>query len=208
MEALTQAGAEEITIVAGYLSQMLESYSESVIKNEQWSETNMVVSLAAAHSILEQHICLVSYSDIIFPAATACTVAQTPGDLVIAYDTEWERLWSLRFSNPLSDAETFRIDAMGRVTEIGRRPETTSEIDGQYMGLLKISPNSWHWIRELLERIPAARRNKLDMTGLLSQLVTEGRHIIGAPISGGWYEVDSRSDLELYESLGTPWLTN
>lgn len=205
IEALTQAGAEEITIVTGYLSELLEPYSRSIIRNDCWPKTNMVMSLAAAHSILERHVCLISYSDIIYSKTAAASVVRTPGELVIAYDTEWEQLWSKRFSDPLSDAETFRIDKNGRVTDIGHKAKTIMEIEGQYMGLLKISPIGWSWVQELLNKLPENERNRLDMTSLLSQLIAEGNEVIGAAIPGGWYEVDSRSDLQLYETLGIPW---
>ena len=63
-------------------------------------------------------------------------LATATGDLVIAYDLGWRRLWTRRFNNPLSDAETFRVSLSGRLLEIGGKTDQIEAIQGQYTGLL------------------------------------------------------------------------
>ena len=46
-------------------------------------------------------------------------------------------------ADPLSDAETFRIDASGELLEIGGKTGKIEDIEGQYMGLLKFTPTAW-----------------------------------------------------------------
>ena len=80
----------------------------------------MVTSLAAAAPWLRVRHRSSSATPIFSIAASWCAgLAAAPGDLVIAYDREWRELWTRRFADPLSDAETFRIDAAGHLLEIG-----------------------------------------------------------------------------------------
>ena len=50
----------------------------------------------------------------------------------------------------------FRIDAAGELREIGGKTAKIEEIEGQYMGLLKLTPTAWSAVEELLGiEIPA-----------------------------------------------------
>lgn len=131
---------------------------------------------------------------------TVAKLAAARGDLAITYDVNWLKLWSERFTDPLSDAETFRIDGQGALTEIGSRAKSLDEIKGQYMGLLKFSPRAWTGVSKLLEGLTAEVRDKLDMTSLLIRLLADGMHIDTVPVTDPWFEVDNEMDLRLYES--------
>ncbi|MCH7851617.1 MAG: hypothetical protein IIC41_02405, partial [Candidatus Marinimicrobia bacterium] len=52
--------------------------------------------------------------------------------IAVTYDPDWEAKWAKRFQDPLEDAETFRLNADGFVSDIGGHPATLSEIEGQY----------------------------------------------------------------------------
>ena len=54
-------------------------------------------------------------------------------------DDGWYDLWSVRNENPLIDAETLKYGDDGRLVEIGKKPISLDEIEGQYTGLIKIS---------------------------------------------------------------------
>ena len=58
--------------------------------------------------------------------------------------------------------------------------------------------------RELSKKIKNEIKDevdKLDMTGLLSNLVSQGIKINAIPVDGEWGEIDSQEDLALYQSL-------
>ena len=55
----------------------------------------------------------------------------------------WLALWERRFGDPLLDAETFRLSSDGSLLEIGNKPRNVEEVEGQYMGLLRFSPEGW-----------------------------------------------------------------
>src|SRR5207244_354471 len=100
-------------------------------------------------------------------------LVESPDDLAIAYDRNWHTLWTRRFAEPLSDAETFRADSTGRLLEIGGKAKVIEEIAGQYMGLLRIAPRAWREIEDLLGRLDRRARDRLDMTGLLRRLLEQ-----------------------------------
>jgi choline kinase len=198
--ALREAGLDRIAIVRGYLAEMLELKDCAVFENPRWSETNMVTTLCCADEWLHAGPCLVSYGDILYHADHVRALATAPGDIVITHDRLWQALWTERFQNPLADAETFRCASNGVLQEIGRQATSLHEIEGQYMGLFKITPSGWSRIRDFLDRLSGAERDRLDMTTLLSRLLAAGARIDTVPVEGRWCEVDSEKDRQLYES--------
>jgi choline kinase len=110
-------------------------------------------------------------------------------------------LWTRRFDDPLSDAETFRTDGTGNLIEIGRRTTKIDDIEGQYMGLLKFTPEAWRAVEAVLAAVDAKARDSMDMTTLLRALLDSGFPIKTVGIAGQWGEIDSSSDLELYEKM-------
>jgi L-glutamine-phosphate cytidylyltransferase len=200
--ALRHAGVNEIGIVRGYRAEMIDFPDISYFTNERWAKTNMVMSLAAAGPWLRSGPVIVSYADIFYRRELVRGLAGAPGQLVISYDRAWRRLWTRRFANPLADAETFRIDATGRLLEIGGKTTRIEDIEGQYMGLLKFTPPAWIAVERLLSTLEVPIRDRLDVTGLLRRLLTEKELPIGTfGTDGQWGEIDNPEDVALYEKM-------
>ncbi|BFR50081.1 phosphocholine cytidylyltransferase family protein [Nitratidesulfovibrio sp. HK-II] len=197
LDSLRQAGLTEIHVVTGYLGDTLKG-PFATFPNARWQETNMVASLACAASVLSRRACIVAYSDIVYHPGHVRGLAEAEGDIVITSDRLWEALWRLRFDSPLDDAETFRAEE-GLLAEIGAKPRTLDEIQGQYMGLLKITPRGWEGIRAVLDGLPAPQRDRLDMTSLLRLLLQAGQPVGVVSVEGRWLEVDSGRDVLAYE---------
>jgi choline kinase len=200
LEALRGAGISEIAIVRGFMSHMLNEPGIEYFENHRWAETNMVMSLICAKEWLKKGECVVSYADIIYPAETILKLMKKAGDIVITYDSQWLRLWKARFEDPLTDAETFMIDKKGILTDIGRKPKTIKEIHGQYMGLLKFTPEGWNRIEIFLSKMTIEKKNGLDMTSLFRGLLNlnVGTTIKTVSINNWWLEIDSENDLKIY----------
>lgn len=202
IDALRRAGVTELAIVRGYCGHLLENRgADRLFDNPRWSQTNMVRSLATAAEWLRSEPCVVSYSDIVYHPSAPQSLAAVPAWLAITYTPGWLDLWSRRFAAPLADAETFRLAADGTVREIGRRPQTVDEVEGQYMGLLKFTPESWAEVERLLTELPPADGDRLDMTSLLGRLIARGKPITAVPYAGSWGEADNQNDLALYERM-------
>src|SRR5579863_4593540 len=133
--ALRRGGVSTIGIVRGYLGNMINIEDLTYFENPRWAETNMVMSLVAAANWLRSDSVVISYADIFYGHDVVRDLATSSGDLVVAYDRSWQSLWTRRFADPLSDAETFRTDARGNLIDIGRRTTQMEDIQGRYMGL-------------------------------------------------------------------------
>jgi len=209
LESMHAAGINDIGLVRGYLGDTLPSEGISYFQNARWAETYMVYSLCCASSWLESGTTLVSYSDIVYPKSTIDVLAAAEGDIVISYNTEWLEIWKARFDDPFSDAETFILDEKGLLIEIGKKPTSIDQVHGQYMGLLKITPQGWSKIRNYLDTLGNAKVDKLDCTSLLNGLISAGIHIHTVPVSGQWYEIDNENDLQVCQQLiesGKSWI--
>lgn len=201
MAALARGGVAERAIVAGYRADMLTGWGVPVFTAPRWAETNMVRSLLAASDWPAAEPCVVSYGDIVYPATAVRRLVAAPGELVIAYDPHWLRYWRRRFADPRDDAETFRLHEDGSLAEIGGRPRTVEEVQGQYMGLLRFTPRSWATTRALLDRMSSRQIDELDLTALLRALIDEGQRVDVVPCEEPWGEVDSATDLAVCEEF-------
>jgi L-glutamine-phosphate cytidylyltransferase len=199
--ALRGGGVSTIGIVRGYLANKITIEDVTYFENPRWAETNMVMSLVAAAPWLRSDSVVISYADIFYGRDIVRDLAASSADLVVAYDRSWRSLWTRRFADPLSDAETFRMDARGNLVDIGRRTTQIDDIEGQYMGLLKFTPQAWRAVEAVLAAVDAKTRDAMDMTTLLRALLDSGFPIGTVGIAGQWGEIDSSGDLELYEKM-------
>lgn len=193
LEALGAAGADEIAVVTGWCADRVEATGIPTIHNPDWSTGSMVESLLCADRVLNKaDLTVIVYGDIVVRPRDVQRVASARGDIRIAYDPLWAAMWSIRSDDPLADAETFQIDRADQVTEIGSRPRSMNEVEGQYVGVLAITRTAWSNLAEL------AMRGARDMTGLLSTAITyRPGSVVGVAIDGPWWEFDTAADLRL-----------
>lgn len=162
------------------------------------SKTNMVSSLLCADSWLSQAPCIVSYSDLFFDRSAISCLVEDSQAFTLLYDENWLSLWQQRFDNPLDDAETFRLNA-GRVVEIGGKAQTTDEIEGQYMGVMKFTPSTWGLFKDTFFNLEDRVRASISMTEVIQKVIAQQGFLVSAlAYNGAWGEVDSERDLQVY----------
>ena len=199
LEALRAAGITEIAIVTGYKRELLANRGLVEFHNERWAETNMVSSLACAQDWLQTEPCIVSYSDIFYSPAAVRSLLDCEALLAVTYDSNWLELWTRRFGDPLLDAETFRLAYDQTLAEIGNKPKSVDEVQGQYMGLLRFTPEGWAGIMRIRSALSLEEADRMHMTGTLQKIIEENRLAIAAlPYTGEWGEIDSAEDLKSY----------
>lgn len=209
LSALRKAGITEIAIVTGYRREMLTGLGLSEFYNPRWLDTNMTSSLACAEQWLLNEPCIVSYSDIFYDAKAILSLMKCAAPLAITYDPNWLELWAKRFDDPLSDAETFRLKPDGNLAEIGGKPRSPKEIEGQYMGLLRFTPGGWHEVKLILSELSASECDRIDITKTLQKVIAASRIPIAAlAYQELWGEVDSAFDLLICEQRLKPALAN
>ena len=148
--SLRAAGVSDIAVVRGYRGEMIDFPGLAYLQNAEWTRTNMVHSLRCADEWLTASICIVSYGDIVYHPSLVSTLVDTKGEIVVAYDVLWESLWRQRFEVPVENAETFRIED-GWIEEIGGTVDSLDSVEGQFLGLFKLTPEGWEqnaWVLE------------------------------------------------------------
>lgn len=200
LAALREAGIREIAIVTGYRRELLANRGLLEFHNLRWAETNMVSSLVCASEWLKSAPCIVSYSDIFYEAQAVESLMNCSAALAVTYDPHWLLLWERRFGDPLLDAETFRLKLDGTLAEIGNRPQTVDEVQGQYMGLLRFTPQGWAEVIRIREGLSVEVRDRMHMTGTLQKVIEAGKvSVVAVPYDRLWGEVDSAEDLAAYQ---------
>lgn len=196
LDIVAAAGLAPPLVVTGYRAERFDAFAVETRRNPAWRTSNMVTSLLCASDVLRAGPTLVSYTDILYRPDDLMRLAATGSDLALAYDPHWHDLWSRRFDDPLSDAETFSINGRGRISDIGGTPESVDAVAGQYVGLLKFEPSGWLAIERTLDRLDAESIATLDMTSLLRRCIHEdGVSIQGVAMLSPWCEIDLPSDI-------------
>ena len=205
------SGITDITIVSGYKSDLINFPETTILKNEKYNSTNMVETLfCAKEKMLDSTI--VSYGDIIFEKNVLESLINSPDDISVIVDKQWEGLWKKRFLDPLSDAESLVIEDEC-IVEIGQKVNSYEKICGQYIGLMKFQGSGIDFIKKYYEKAKNQANTgtnplnkslpfeKSYLTDFLHSLIRDGAVIKAVPINNGWLEVDTLSDLDLYEFL-------
>lgn len=196
LEALRSNGIEDITIVKGYKSELIQHDVQSVM-NEEYESTTMVDTLFCAEHLMDDDF-IVSYSDIIYSPCWIKKLIESEANFAVAADRMWKLLWEARFDDPLADAESFKSH-QGRITEIGNRIDSLDEAEGQYMGLFKIAKE------EVSKVIDFYHHNLFrHMTDFIQQYAKT------SPVTpvwgdGKWMEFDNSTDLEIQLPSHSQW---
>jgi len=202
LESLQNAGfaPSDIGIVTGYKREVIDYKNFNYFHNAQWETTNMFVSLTMAGEWLRSEPCVICYSDILFSKNAVKKLMESKAEFSITYYTGFWDLWCKRFDDPMSDLETFKLEN-GKLFEIGKKPQTKDDVQGQYMGLLKFEPSGWKKIEDAIKLPMPKTVEKLDMTTLLQHLITLGHNIEVLETNDIWLECDNLNDINVYENL-------
>lgn len=201
IDALKKGGVEEIGIVTGYKNEIIQPYAGTEFHNADWATTNMVSSLACAEEWLSAGPCVISYSDIFYAPQAVEILKKSEASIAITYDPNWLSIWEKRFEDPLDDAETFKIAEDQTLLEIGNKPDNLDQVEGQYMGLIRMTPEGWQEVQTIRSALPDEERRNVHMTGLLQKVIDRGAMSVKAlPYTDEWGEIDSVSDLKAYEA--------
>ena len=200
LEVLKSEGIDDIVIIGGYKSEMLKRGDIKLKVNARYFETNMVWTLFSAEEELEGDV-IVSYGDIVYSKNILKALIKSKADIAVTVDKKWEGYWRERNENPLDDAETLKLRKDGTISEIGQKPSSLEEIEGQYMGLMKFSSEGVRQIKSAFHS--ALESGKLlgkevensYMTDLLQSIINMGGIVTSVQINEDWVEVDTVEDL-------------
>lgn len=207
LEALTSVGVSDVIVVGGHEIEVLQRYCSSrarVISNPHYASTNMVESLFCAEQEMTEDL-LVIYGDIVFVPGVLTTLLACQDRAAVPINLAWRKLWELRMEDPLKDAETLKVNSRGMLVEIGKKPSSYEDIEGQYMGILLLRKESLSSVRRFYHSLPRDEQydgrsfKQMFMTTFIQRLIESGFEFRAIPVHGGWVEIDSVEDLR------SPW---
>lgn len=201
LSALESAGVTDVRLVTGYKCEQLAAFNLTTYHNRDWESTGIFCSCYCADSWLAKERTLIIYSDIFFAADDIAHIRTMDQDLIVAYESRAIELWKRRFINPLDDLEVFRIADSGKILDIGGSPSGFQDVQGQYTGIISLSPYGWELLKAAAAKLGQSHAKVVDMTTLLRELVKTGVHILGVPLTCSWGEIDYEHDLNVFQSL-------
>ena len=205
-----KCGIDDICIVTGFKSELINYPNVDYIKNPNFMKTNMLESLFCASKKFTEST-IVSYGDILFEQQVLKKLIDSKSDFSIIIDKQWEKYWKIRSNNPLTDLESLRHDDMQNITSIGQKVSDLNEIQGQYIGLMKFQNNAIKIIKSFYakskETFESTNLNPLNsslsfensyMTDFLQGLINYGQKLKAISIENSWLELDNIDDYKLY----------
>ena len=199
LETFQALQLNDIVLIGGYCHSALPKTYPLVV-NDVYASTNMLYSLFCARSFMDEGPdWVVSYGDIIYHPSVLQALLAANDPVSVVTDLDWRHYWSQRMEQPLTDAETFRWDPQTRrIFELGKRPQTLADIQGQYIGLIKISASATGTIKQLYDQFSACPHARTAyMTDFLQFLIDEQVPVYGVPIHNHWAEFDRVNDLQV-----------
>ena len=209
MAAMAACGVSNgITVIGGYRSDDLDTLGGDLVLNPEYATTNMVRTLFCAREKMKPgEDLLISYGDIVYEPTVLKIVLDCDAPVCLAADRKWKRLWQLRMEEPLDDAETFVMNESGFVTELGKKPSDYSQVQAQYMGLIKIRGDQVQAFLDVFDRLDRSATydgkdfDNMYMTSFIQHLIDTGWPVKACLVDNGWLEVDTADELEAYSSM-------
>ena len=207
IETLRRNGIDDIHVATGYLEEKIDFEKITKHFNPKYASTNMVYTLFCAEQAMQNDDLLIAYGDIVFNDDVLKKIINSDSDISVVIDKDWKKYWSARMDNPLEDAETLKIDGKGNIKELGKKPSSFDEIEGQYIGLIKIKESMLSPFKEFYKNLDkeASYEGKdyenMFMTSFLQMIANNLCPLSPVFINNGWMEVDTPSDLEFYDFL-------
>ena len=200
----------DITIVTGYRSEVIDVSNVNYVKNENYETTNINESLFCALEPSNSPV-LVTYSDIVFEPKIVQQMLEITNDIRLAVRINWKECYQNRTMHPLSEAENVLIEN-GRILEIRKNISKSLENQqiGEFLGITLLSPDQ---IKILLERYSDLKKNHVGvfhsspslsnayLTDMLQEMINCAAIVKPVFVEGKWFEIDTPEDLKNAEKL-------
>ena len=199
----------DITIVTGYKSEVVDMPGVNYVNNTNYETTNMNESLFCALEPSNNPV-LVTYGDIVFEPKIVQQMLEITNDIRLAVRTDWKKYYQNRTMHSLSEAENVLIEN-GRILEIRKNISKSLENQqiGEFLGIVLLSSDQ---IKILLEKYSDLKKNHVGvfhsssslsnayLTDMLQEMIncTTVKPVF---IEGKWFEIDTPEDLKNTEKL-------
>ena len=200
----------DITIVTGYRSEVIDISNVNYVKNENYETTNINESLFCALEPSNGPV-LVTYSDIVFEQKIIQQMLEITDGIRLAVDLDWKKHYQNRTMHTLSEAENVLVEN-GRILQIRKNIPKSSQNQqiGEFLGIMTLSSDH---VKILLERYSYLKNNHIGtfhnssslsnayITDMLQEIINYGINVNPVFTQGRWCEIDTPEDLKNAEKL-------
>ena len=150
---------------------------------------------------------VISYGDIVYNSNVFIAIQEANELLNVVIDKNWRRYWEARMDDPLQDVETLKIGKDGNIKELGKKPNSYEDIEGQYIGLIKIRKDMVKQVKRYYDNLDQTATydgknyDNMYMTIFLQMIADNIIPLSPVYISGGRIEIDEPSDLNFSHFL-------
>ena len=139
----------DITIVTGYRSELIDISNVNYVKNENYETTNMNESFFCALEPSNSPV-LVTYGDIVFEQKIIQQMLEIRDGIRLAVNLNWKKYYQNRTTHPLSEAENVLVEN-GRILQIKKNISESLQNQqiGEFLGIMMLSSDH---VKILLER--------------------------------------------------------
>lgn len=203
LEALRANGIDDIAVVRGWQSHLIDFPGLTYYHNPDFLNNNILTSLFYAEDAMTDAF-VFSYSDILYTPEIISQLLRCDADVAIVVDVDWQPRYRARDQHPISEAELVTAKD-GRVEAIGKRVVAPEQAHGEFIGLASFSRAGVELLRAAYHRVAvespdgpfhqAASLKKAYLTDMVQELVDGGAVVRNVDIRGGWNEIDTAQDL-------------
>ena len=140
IQALKRVGIENIIVITGAHGKKFEIENVRYVKDHCYNEHDILGSLMEAKDFLKNDV-LVLYSDIIFESKILRQILDSKGDISIAIDMTWEKMYEGRTEHPKSEAENVQLNKANKIIKIEKNIKNENDNVGEFLGIIKFSPD-------------------------------------------------------------------
>lgn len=201
LDVFESLGIKDIHIATGYREDVINYPNIKKHFNNKFETTNMVYTLFCAEEIMNDDL-IITYGDIIYKEDVLKKIIDSNEKVSVVVDKGWKAYWQARMDNPLADAETMKINENDRIVELGKKPKSYDDIQGQYIGMMKFSKEALKEIREYYHSLDknviydGKDYENMYMTSFLQLIGDNLIPLKAVYINNGWMEVDCPEDRE------------
>ena len=203
LDLFTKFNIIDINVVTGYLEEKIDFDRIKKFYNLQFESSNMVATLFRADELFDgEDDILISYGDIVYNHKVLKAIEESNEKVNVVVDKDWQSYWEARMDDPLQDVETLKIGANGFIGELGKKPNSYEDIQGQYIGLIKIRKDVVRKVKYYYHNLDRSATydgqtfDNMYMTSFLQMIADNIISLSPVYIEGGWIEIDEPSDLE------------
>jgi len=217
IETLNACSIKDVVVVRGYRKEAFTLRTPRYYDNDDYESTGELYSLFRAEHELHGRV-VVLYSDVLFDPGILEKLLKAEGDVNIVVDRAWydNRKLGLAPERPYEDLVVTERPPSGgyrylpgqedsRVLRIGH-DLPRDECDGEFIGLMMLSPEGCDRLREAYARAcagdpeapfaEAPRFRQAKLTDLLQALIDGGETVHAVDIYKGWTEIDTFEDYQ------------